>query len=81
MPRKSRKAPTRAADPLDQYSTWDLRIAKTIYYWIIIASAVTILGIWLTIIGWLVETGRWAQIAVFGIGVVVYLLGWSAIGD
>jgi len=31
MPRKARKTPTREADPLDYYSTWDLRIAKTIY--------------------------------------------------
>ncbi|MHA1472314.1 MAG: hypothetical protein ACTSQW_04360 [Promethearchaeota archaeon] len=45
MPRKARKAPTRAVDPLDDYSTWDLRIAKTIYYSIIIASVITILGI------------------------------------
>ncbi len=74
MPRKSRKAPTRDADPLDQYSTWDLRIAKTIYYSIIIASAVTILGIWLIIIGWLVETGRWDQVAALGIGVVALII-------
>jgi len=74
MPRKARRAPTRDADPLDQYSTWDLRIAKTIYYWIIIASAVTILGIWLTIIGWLVETGRWDQVAALGIGVVALII-------
>lgn len=68
MARKSRKAPTRDADPLDEYSTWDLRIAKTIYYSIIIASAVTILGIWLTIIGWLVETGRWDIVVGWGPG-------------
>jgi len=68
MPRKSRKAPTRDADPLDQYSTWDLRIAKTIYYSIIIASAVTILGIWLTIIGWLIETDKWKTIEAWGPG-------------
>ena len=68
MPRKARKAPTRDADPLDQYSTWDLRIAKTIYYSIIVASAVTILGIWLTIIGWLVESGRWEIVVSWGLG-------------
>ena len=68
MPRKARKAPKRDADPLDQYSTWDLRIAKTIYYSIIIAAAVTILGIWLTIIGWLVETGRWDTVVAWGPG-------------
>jgi len=65
MPRKSRKAPTRVADPLDDYSTWDLRIAKTIYYSIIIASVITILGIWLTIIGWLIESGKWATIEMY----------------
>ncbi len=74
MARKSRKAPTREADPLDQYSTWDLRIAKTIYYSIIIASAVTILGIWLTIIGWLIETGKWDDVAELGIGVVALII-------
>ena len=74
MPRKSRKAPTRAADPLDEYSTWDLRIAKTIYYSIILASAVTILGIWLTIIGWLVVTGRWDIVAGWGPGAVALII-------
>ncbi len=74
MPRKSRKAPTRAADPLDEYSTWDLRIAKTIYYSIILASAVTILGIWLTIIGWLVVTGRWDIVLGWGPGAVALII-------
>ena len=68
MPRKARKEPTRAPDPLDQYSTWDLRIAKMIYYSIILASATTILGIWLTIIGWLVESGRWETVVGWGFG-------------
>jgi len=68
MPRKARKTPTRAADPLDDYSTWDLRIAKSIYYSIILASVITILGIWLTIIAWLVDTGRWEIVASWGLG-------------
>jgi len=55
MPRKPRKEPTRAANPLDEYSTWDLRIAKAVYYSIIVSSATTILGIWLAIIAWLIE--------------------------
>lgn len=74
MPRKARKAPTREPDPLDEYSTWDIRIAKLIYYSIIVASAVTILGIWLTIIGWLIETGRWDDIANLGIGVSALII-------
>ena len=74
MPRKPRKEPTRAANPLDEYSTWDLRIAKTIYYSIIVSSATTILGIWLTIIGWLIESGRWDKIADLGAGVVALII-------
>ena len=74
MPRKARKEPTRAPDPLDQYSTWDLRIAKMIYYSIILASAITILGIWLTIIGWLIESGQWAIIENWGLGAIALII-------
>jgi len=74
MPRKARKEPKRSADPLDDYSTWDLRIAKSIYYSIIIASATTILGIWLTIIGWLIESGRWTIIESWGFGAGVLII-------
>jgi hypothetical protein len=74
IPRRARKAPTREADPLDEYSTWDLRIAKTIYYSIILASIITILGIWLTIIGWLVESGRWDSVVALGPGVGVLII-------
>jgi hypothetical protein len=69
MPRKPRRAPERAPDPLDEYSTWDIRIAKSIYYGIIIASIITILGIWLTLIGWLLETGRMDDILALGPGI------------
>ena len=74
MPRKARKAPTRAADPLDDYSTWDLRIAKFIYYSIIIASAISILGIWLTIIAWLIDSGRWAIVESWGLGAIALII-------
>lgn len=74
MPRKARKAPTRPVDPLDAYSTWDLRIAKFIFYSIIVASSITILGIWLTIIGWLMESGRWSIIAGWGPGAVTLII-------
>ena len=48
--RKSRTAPERDYDPLDEYSTWDVRIAQIFYYSIIIATAVIVIGIWGTII-------------------------------
>ncbi len=74
MPRKPRKEPTRKANPLDEYSTWDVRIAKVIYYSIIVSSAITILGIWLTIIGWLIESGRWEVVAGWGPGAVALII-------
>ncbi|MFX1479543.1 MAG: hypothetical protein ACFFCI_15580 [Promethearchaeota archaeon] len=74
MPRRARKAPLREPQPLDEYSTWDIRYAKFIYYAIIIGAVITILGIWLTIIGWLIVTGRWTVIANQGIGVVALII-------
>ena len=74
MPRKPRKEPTRKANPLDEYSTWDVRIAKAIYYSIIVSSAITILGIWLTIIGWLIESGRWEVVAGWGPGAAALII-------
>jgi len=50
--RKARSAPNMPDNPLDEYSTWDKRIAKTFYYAIIIASVITFLGIW----GWIIQT-------------------------
>jgi hypothetical protein len=70
MPRKPRKAPERAPDPLDEYSTWDIRIAKIIYYGIILASVITILGIWLTIL-W---TGIMNEILSLGPGFVALII-------
>jgi hypothetical protein len=70
MPRKPRKAPERAPDPLDEYSTWDIRIAKIIYYGIILASVITILGIWLTILG----TGIMNEILTLGPGFVALII-------
>ncbi|MFX1497338.1 MAG: hypothetical protein ACFFBH_07420 [Promethearchaeota archaeon] len=74
MPRKPRTAPVREPDPLDEYSTWDIRIAKTIYYSLIVGAIVSISGIWLTIIGWLIETGRWDIIASWGAGIIALII-------
>lgn len=43
MPR--RQAPARD-DPLDMYSTWDVRIARIFYYANILATLITVIGIW-----------------------------------
>ncbi|MFX0141927.1 MAG: hypothetical protein ACFFDN_50285, partial [Candidatus Hodarchaeota archaeon] len=59
MPRAARKAPDREPDPLDAYSTWDIRIAKVIYYGLIIATAIVVLGIWIVIITGLIPGAAW----------------------
>ncbi|MHA1373673.1 MAG: hypothetical protein ACTSR7_05215 [Promethearchaeota archaeon] len=74
MARKARRAPKKRVDPLDEYSTWDLRIAKSIYYGVILASVITILGIWLAIIGWLVESGRIAEMLSWGAGIITLMI-------
>jgi len=71
--RKARTAPE-YEDPFEDYSTWDLRIAKTIYYGIILASVITITGIWLTIIGLLIDTGRWNDFINLGLGWVTLII-------
>ncbi|MHA2008772.1 MAG: hypothetical protein ACXABO_20345 [Promethearchaeota archaeon] len=57
MPRASRKAPDREPDPLDAYSTWDIRFAKVIYYGFILASVILVLGIWTLILTVIIPTG------------------------
>lgn len=57
MSRQKRNAPTKKKDPLDEYSTWDVRAARTFYYSIILASVIIFLGIWVTIIGRMIMTG------------------------
>jgi len=74
MARKARRAPKKPVDQFAEYSTWDLRIAKSIYYGVILASIITVLGIWLTIIGWLVETGRIDKILSLGPGIVALII-------
>lgn len=74
MARKARREPKKRVDPLAEYSTWDLRIAKSIYYEVILASIITVLGIWLTIIGWLVETGKMAEVLNLGPGIMALII-------
>lgn len=59
MPRTGRKAPDREANPLDVYSTWDLRYAKVIYYGFILGTVIVVLGVWGVIINFLFSKGAW----------------------
>ncbi|KKN27874.1 hypothetical protein LCGC14_0859980 [marine sediment metagenome] len=44
-------------DPLEDYSTWDIRIAKGIYYGFILGTVILVLGIWGIILLFLFEGG------------------------
>jgi len=59
MPRTGRKAPDREPNPLDVYSTWDLRYAKLIYYGFILGTVIVVLGVWGVIINFLFSKGAW----------------------
>ncbi len=59
MPRTGRKAPDREPNPLDVYSSWDLRYAKVIYYGFILGTVIVVLGVWGVLINFLFSKGAW----------------------
>ena len=59
MPRTGRKAPDRLPNPLDVYSSWDLRYAKLIYYGFILGTVIVVLGVWGVLINFLFSKGAW----------------------
>ena len=46
MPRKPRSAPDRPEDPLDMYSTWDIRVARLFYYSFVAAILIIMVGVY-----------------------------------
>ena len=56
---QANRAPDREPDPLDLYSTWDIRIAKFIFYGLIVATAIVVLGIWFVIITAIIPGTAW----------------------
>jgi hypothetical protein len=61
-------------DPLDAYSTWDIRIAKVIYYGLIVATAVVVLGIWIVIITALIPGTAWDWFIGIGLGFQIAII-------
>ena len=80
MPRGTRKALDRLPDPLDAYSTWDLRIAKVIYYGLIFATVVVVLGIWAVILTFLFAGGAWAVFADLELGFQIAIIAGAVTG-
>lgn len=80
MPRTGRKAPDRETDPLDAYSTWDIRFAKLIYYGFILASIVLVLGIWALILAILIPGGAWDAFIDFQLGYQIAIIAGAVTG-
>ncbi|MFX1502583.1 MAG: hypothetical protein ACFFDH_16600 [Promethearchaeota archaeon] len=80
MPRAGRKAPTREPHPLDVYSAWDLRYAKTIYYGFILATVVVVLGVWGVILGLLFARGAWDTFLDLELGFQVGIIAGAITG-
>jgi len=80
MPRKSRKATGREPHPLDAYSTWDIRFAKTIYYGFILASIILVLGIWALILNIVLPSGAWAAFLNLDLGYQIAIITGAITG-
>lgn len=78
--RSTRQAPNIAPDPLDIYSTWDIRIAKWFFYAIIIGSAVLVLGIWGIILDYLISKGKLDIFTNLPIGIQIAIIGAAVTG-
>jgi len=80
MPRTGRKAPDREPHPLDVYSAWDLRFAKTVYYGLILATVVVVLGVWGVIIGFLFAGGAWQAFLELDLGYQIAIIAGAITG-
>ena len=80
MPRAGRKALDREPDPLDVYSAWDLRYAKSIYYGYILATVIVVLGVWGVIIGLLFRGGAWETFLELDLGFQIAIIAGAVTG-
>lgn len=79
MPRPGRKAPLREPNPLDDFSSWDVRIAKVIYYGVMLASAITVFGVWSTILGF-IPIASWEVFLNLGLGYQIAIIAGAITG-
>ncbi|MFX1573315.1 MAG: hypothetical protein ACFFB0_11250 [Promethearchaeota archaeon] len=80
MPRAGRRAPERESHPLDVYSAWDLRFAKVIYYGLILATVIVVLGVWGVIIGLLIPGGAWEAFLELDLGYQIAIIAGAITG-
>ncbi len=81
MPRTGRKAPDREPNPLDVYSTWDLRYAKLIYYGFILGTVILVLGIWGVLINFLFSKGAWDVWLDLDLGFQIAIIAGAVTGN
>ena len=83
MPRRTRKAPDRPDNPLDMFSTWDIRIARLFYYSFVAAVLIIMVGLYVSILllpsfqtiwDWLAKLDLAFQIALIGAIVTAHIL-------
>ena len=82
MPRAPRSAPERESDPLDVYSTWDIRVARIFYYSFAISALILMLGLYISLITkiptatweWYVNLGTGFQVAIVGAIITAHLV-------
>jgi len=79
MPRAARKAPDRE-DPLNAYSTWDLRFAKIVYYGLIIATVVLVIGVWGVILGFVFKGDAWDTFLGYDLGYQIAIIAGAVTG-
>jgi hypothetical protein len=68
-----RRAPSRETGPLDEYSTWDVRIARAFYYSFIASALIMIIGIWGTILS-AIDPEVWEQYLTLDLGYQVAIV-------
>ncbi|TFG05291.1 MAG: hypothetical protein EU539_09480, partial [Promethearchaeota archaeon] len=72
-PRTSRRSPKREAGPLDEYSTWNVRIARAFYFSFVAASGIAVVGIWVTILAAL-DPKIWEQYLSLDLGYQIAII-------
>jgi hypothetical protein len=80
MPRRSRRAAEREPQPLDAYSSWDIRFAKLIYYGFILASIVLVVGIWTLILTIIIPIGLFEFFAGLELGFQIAIIAGMITG-
>ncbi|MGQ4875226.1 MAG: hypothetical protein ACP6IY_14260 [Promethearchaeia archaeon] len=72
MPRKPRREPK--LDPLDEFSSWNKRIAVIFFLATFISTLIILIGIWVSIFIYLAEQGILAWMATIELGYIIAII-------